>query len=158
MVSTSASSSVFARGVKVSKNTTTHRGVSAKKTNGRSALRTVAMAKTAAGDAAAAAAAAQVPRDDLPEVLIAGGGIAGLITALALQRKGMKVKVFEKVKEYKLFGGPIQLQCNAQGALDSIAPDIGAYSQGGAASQSLHSPPRPFFCQKKTKTFLPKNI
>lgn len=124
MASTSASSSVFARGVKVSKNTTTHRGVSAKKTNGRSALRTVAMAKTAAGDAAAAAAAAQVPRDDLPEVLIAGGGIAGLITALALQRKGMKVKVFEKVKEYKLFGGPIQLQCNAQGALDSIAPDI----------------------------------
>jgi zeaxanthin epoxidase len=64
------------------------------------------------------------PRDDLPEVLVAGGGIAGLITALAMQRKGMKVKVFEKVKEYKLFGGPIQLQCNAQGALDSIAPDV----------------------------------
>ena len=55
---------------------------------------------------------------------MAGGGIAGLITALSLQRKGMKVKVFEKVKEYKLFGGPIQLQCNAQGALDSIAPDV----------------------------------
>ena len=52
-------------------------------------------------------------------MLIAGGGIAGLITALALQRKGMKVKVFEKVKEYKLFGGPIQLQCNAQGALEA---------------------------------------
>ena len=28
------------------------------------------------------------------------------------------------MKEYKLFGGPIQLQCNAQGALDSIAPDV----------------------------------
>ena len=57
----------------------------------------------------------QPPRDDLPTVLVAGGGIAGLITALSLQRRGMKVKVFEKVKEYKLFGGPIQLQCNAQG-------------------------------------------
>ena len=66
----------------------------------------------------------QPPRDDLPTVLVAGGGIAGLITALSLQRRGMKVKVFEKVKEYKLFGGPIQLQCNAQGALDSIAPDV----------------------------------
>ena len=66
----------------------------------------------------------QPPRDDLPEVLVAGGGIAGLITALSMQRRGMKVKVFEKVKEYKLFGGPIQLQCNAQGALDSIAPDV----------------------------------
>ena len=34
----------------------------------------------------------------------------------------MKVKVFEKVKKYEPFGGPIQLQCNAQGALDSIDP------------------------------------
>ena len=101
----------------------------------RRAMRTVAMARTEAGDTAAAAAAAQVPRDDLPEVLVAGGGIAGLITALALQRKGMKVKVFEKVKEYKLFGGPIQLQCNAQGALDSIAPDIGACASYRVASR-----------------------
>jgi NADPH-dependent 2,4-dienoyl-CoA reductase/sulfur reductase-like enzyme len=89
------------------------------------AKRDVTAMASVAGDMAAAAAATQVPRDDLPEVLVAGGGIAGLITALALQRKGMKVKVFEKVKEYKLFGGPIQLQCNAQGALDSIAPDVG---------------------------------
>ena len=79
---------------------------------------------TAEGEAAEKAAKAMVPRDDLPTVMCAGGGIAGLITALALQRKGIRVKVFEKVKEYKLFGGPIQLQCNAQGALDSIAPDV----------------------------------
>jgi zeaxanthin epoxidase len=57
-----------------------------------------------------------------PEVLVAGGGIAGLIAAAACRRKGMKVKVFEKVKKYEPFGGPIQLQCNAQGALDSIDP------------------------------------
>ena len=42
-----------------------------------------------------------------------GGGVS---------TKGMKVKVFEKVKKYEPFGGPIQLQCNAQGALDSIDP------------------------------------
>ena len=30
--------------------------------------------------------------------------------------------MFEKVKKYEPFGGPIQLQCNAQGALDSIDP------------------------------------
>lgn len=36
----------------------------------------------------------------------------------------MEVKVFEKVSQYKPFGGPIQLQCNSQGALDSIAPDL----------------------------------
>mmetsp|Transcript_9785 Transcript_9785/g.36333 ORF Transcript_9785/g.36333 Transcript_9785/m.36333 type:complete len:514 (-) Transcript_9785:309-1850(-) len=90
---------------------------------GRS-LTTRALTLTEDGQKAADAAKAMVPRDDLPSVLVAGGGIAGLITALSLQRKGMKVKVFEKVKEYKLFGGPIQLQCNAQGALDSIAPDV----------------------------------
>ena len=86
--------------------------------------RRLAPAAAMTDEGLAAQARAEAIRDDLPEVLIAGGGIAGLITALALQRKGMKVKVFEKVKEYKLFGGPIQLQCNAQGALDSIAPDV----------------------------------
>lgn len=130
---------------------------------GRS-MRMVAMAKTASGDAAAAAAAVQVPRDDLPEVLIAGGGIAGLVTALALQRRGMKVKVFEKVKEYKLFGGPIQLQCNAQGALDSIAPDIGACQsppgRRGRGFQSRTLSRRPDFpsssslaCKPKPRSF-----
>ena len=88
------------------------------------AVQTRAFTFTEDGQKAYDAAQKITPRDDLPEVLVAGGGIAGLITALSLQRKGMKVKVFEKVKEYKLFGGPIQLQCNAQGALDSIAPDV----------------------------------
>ena len=101
--------------------------VAASSRRGR-AMRTVTMSYTDAQEAADAAAAGTLKvRDDLPEVLVAGGGIAGLITALALQRKGIKVKVFEKVKEYKLFGGPIQLQCNAQGALDSIAPDVGKF-------------------------------
>lgn len=59
---------------------------------------------------------------NLPKVLVAGGGIAGLITAAACKRKGMEVVVFEKVTKYKPFGGPIQLQCNSQGALDSIDP------------------------------------
>ena len=61
---------------------------------------------------------------NLPKVLVAGGGIAGLIAAAACKRKGMDVTVFEKVKKYEPFGGPIQLQCNAQGALDSISPDM----------------------------------
>lgn len=61
---------------------------------------------------------------NLPKVLVAGGGIAGLITAAACKRKGMEVLVFEKVTKYKPFGGPIQLQCNSQGALDSIDPKM----------------------------------
>ena len=38
---------------------------------------------------------------NLPKVLVAGGGIAGLITAAACKRKGMEVLVFEKVTEYR---------------------------------------------------------
>ena len=34
------------------------------------------------------------------------------------------VTVYEKVQQYKPFGGPIQLQCNALSALECIAPDV----------------------------------
>mmetsp|Transcript_37645 Transcript_37645/g.45406 ORF Transcript_37645/g.45406 Transcript_37645/m.45406 type:complete len:576 (+) Transcript_37645:192-1919(+) len=61
-----------------------------------------------------------------PTVLIAGGGIGGLVTALACKNKGMNVKVFERVTKYKPFGGPIQLQCNAIGALEAIDPELAA--------------------------------
>mmetsp|Transcript_1366 Transcript_1366/g.3851 ORF Transcript_1366/g.3851 Transcript_1366/m.3851 type:complete len:573 (+) Transcript_1366:90-1808(+) len=57
---------------------------------------------------------------NLPHVVIAGGGIGGLCLAIALQNKGIPFKVYEKVKEYKPFGGPIQLQCNALESLEAI--------------------------------------
>ena len=55
-----------------------------------------------------------------PHVVIAGGGIGGLCLAIALQAKGVPFKLYEKVKEYKPFGGPIQLQCNALESLEAI--------------------------------------
>jgi len=55
-----------------------------------------------------------------PKVLIAGGGIGGLAAALACKNRGLDVEVFERVTKYKPFGGPIQLQCNALGALESV--------------------------------------
>eukprot|EP00191_Tetraselmis_sp_GSL018_P009373 CAMPEP_0177598644 /NCGR_PEP_ID=MMETSP0419_2-20121207/12488_1 /TAXON_ID=582737 /ORGANISM="Tetraselmis sp., Strain GSL018" /LENGTH=665 /DNA_ID=CAMNT_0019091161 /DNA_START=142 /DNA_END=2140 /DNA_ORIENTATION=+ len=58
------------------------------------------------------------------KVLVAGGGIGGLSAGLACLRQGFDVTIFEKVEEYKPFGGPIQLQCNALGALDSFAPEL----------------------------------
>ena len=80
-------------------------------------------ARAPRGLARARAVSDDVPIDATkPKVLVAGGGIAGLVAAAACRRKGMEVRVFEKVKKYEPFGGPIQLQCNAQGALDSIDP------------------------------------
>ena len=62
--------------------------------------------------------------------LIAGGGIGGLITAIALLRAGMNVAVFERVKEQQEVGAGLTLWANAIQALHKIGlpellPSIG---------------------------------
>lgn len=67
---------------------------------------------------------------DKPQVLIAGGGITGLTTALFLHQAGIPVKVFESVSEIKTLGLGINLLPHAvvrlyrlglQDALDTTA-------------------------------------
>lgn len=53
-------------------------------------------------------------------VIIAGGGVAGLVTAAACHAKGMKVTIFEQASQYAPYGGPIQIQSNALRALQRI--------------------------------------
>src|SRR6476620_5002200 len=45
-------------------------------------------------------------------VLVVGGGIGGLATALALSRKGIPVQVLEQAPEFKEIGAGIQLGHN----------------------------------------------
>ena len=47
------------------------------------------------------------------DFIISGGGIAGLTTAIALQKEGHRVKVFERVKELKEIGAGLGLGANA---------------------------------------------
>ena len=47
------------------------------------------------------------------KVLVAGGGIGGLVTTLAMQNAGLEVKCYERVGAYKPWGGPIQMAGNA---------------------------------------------
>lgn len=61
-----------------------------------------------------------VTRDEPLRVLIAGGGLAGLIVAAACHAKGMKVSLFEQAGSYAPYGGPIQIQSNALRALRQI--------------------------------------
>jgi len=66
----------------------------------------------------------------VPRALIAGGGIGGLVTAIALQRAGMNVSVFERVKEQQEVGAGLTLWANAIQALQKIGlpellPSIG---------------------------------
>ncbi len=66
---------------------------------------------------------------DLP-VLVAGGGIGGLAAALALVRRGFKVKVFEQAPEIGEIGAGIQLGPNAFHAFDALG--VGEKARGRA--------------------------
>jgi len=65
-----------------------------------------------------------VTKDDPLTVLVAGGGLAGLVTASACHALGMKVAIFEQASSYAPYGGPIQIQSNALRALQRISPTI----------------------------------
>ncbi|XP_015890147.2 zeaxanthin epoxidase, chloroplastic [Ziziphus jujuba] len=61
-------------------------------------------------------------------ILIAGGGIGGLVLALAAKKKGFEVMVFEKdlsaIRGEGQYRGPIQIQSNALAALEAIDLDV----------------------------------
>lgn len=61
-------------------------------------------------------------------VLVAGGGIGGLVFALAAKRKGFDVKVFERdlsaIRGEGQYRGPIQIQSNALAALEAIDLEV----------------------------------
>jgi salicylate hydroxylase len=57
---------------------------------------------------------------DSSPILVAGGGIGGLITAFALARQGFAVRVFEQAPEFREVGAGIQLGPNIFRVLDKI--------------------------------------
>lgn len=64
-----------------------------------------------------------VTKEDPLTVLVAGGGLAGLVTAAACHAKGMKVAIFEQASTYAPYGGPIQIQSNALRAIQQISQE-----------------------------------
>ena len=66
----------------------------------------------------------EVTTDRPLRVIVAGGGVAGLVTAAACHAKGMKVAIFEQASQYAPYGGPIQIQSNALRALERINKDV----------------------------------
>ena len=64
----------------------------------------------------------EITSDSPLRVLVAGGGLAGLVAASACHAKGMKVAVFEQASTYAPYGGPIQIQSNALQAIKQISP------------------------------------
>lgn len=82
--------------------------------------------------ASTASPAAEVASGESPtkklRILVAGGGIGGLVLALAAKRKGFEVVVFEKdlsaIRGEGQYRGPIQIQSNALAALEAIDMDV----------------------------------
>lgn len=54
------------------------------------------------------------------KVAIAGGGVGGLTTALAMLKRGFDVTVYERTEAFARFGGPIQFASNALSVIKSI--------------------------------------
>ncbi|MBK9276408.1 MAG: FAD-dependent monooxygenase [Flavobacteriales bacterium] len=65
---------------------------------------------------------------------ILGGGIAGLTTAIALERSGMSVSVFEAAPEMRPIGAGLGLAANAISALDAL----GLKERTCAVARELH--------------------
>jgi 3-hydroxybenzoate 6-monooxygenase len=61
-----------------------------------------------------------VSSDGPPEVLVIGGGIGGLATALAIRRTGRQVRVLERARQFGEIGAGIQLAPNATRILDQL--------------------------------------
>jgi salicylate hydroxylase len=91
-----------------------------------------------------------VARRDL-RVLIAGGGIGGITTALALRQRGVEALLFEQAQAFRQVGAGIQLSANATRVLrrlglgDSLArvavyPEARAYYAWDTAEQLYSTP------------------
>lgn len=84
--------------------------------------------KAAVAEAPPAASPSKQAQRKQVRVLVAGGGIGGLVFALAAKRKGFEVVVFEKdlsaIRGEGQYRGPIQIQSNALAALEAIDPDV----------------------------------
>ena len=66
-------------------------------------------------------AAAVVAAEGRPlKVAIAGGGVGGLTTALAMLKAGFDVTLYERTAQFARFGGPIQFASNALSTLKAI--------------------------------------
>ncbi|XP_020217661.1 zeaxanthin epoxidase, chloroplastic [Cajanus cajan] len=92
----------------------------------------LALVKATVAEAAPAAwkivAENGTPQKKKLRVLVAGGGIGGLVFALAAKRKGFEVVVFERdlsaIRGEGQYRGPIQIQSNALAAWEAIDLEV----------------------------------
>ncbi|GAB3213879.1 FAD-dependent oxidoreductase [Marinactinospora thermotolerans] len=69
--------------------------------------------------------------------IVAGAGIGGLSTAIALRRVGVDVRVYERAPEIRAAGSGLSVMSNAIAALDSLGIDLGLEKRGRAMEKYL---------------------
>ncbi|KAM0975723.1 hypothetical protein ACFX13_019004 [Malus domestica] len=98
------------------------------RTGNKKRLTEVRAATAAPPEEASTSAPAPTQQKKNLRILVAGGGIGGLVFALAAKKKGFDVVVFEKdlsaVRGEGQYRGPIQIQSNALAALEAIDVDV----------------------------------
>lgn len=68
-----------------------------------------------------------------PKILVIGGGIGGMVTAIGLVKKGFEVEVHEQTKVLKEIGAGLTIPRNSMRTFDAIGiwPQVAAVSSGG---------------------------
>ncbi|RVW55383.1 Zeaxanthin epoxidase, chloroplastic [Vitis vinifera] len=91
------------------------------------AKKRVAQVKATLAEATPAPPVPSLPSKKV-RILVAGGGIGGLVFALAAKKKGFDVVVFEKdisaIRGEGQYRGPIQIQSNALAALEAVDMEV----------------------------------
>lgn len=75
--------------------------------------------------------------DSRPTVAVVGGGIGGLVAAIALGSRGCEVKVYEQAAGFARVGADINLTPNAVRALDGLGIGVGEGLRRTAARPSF---------------------
>jgi salicylate hydroxylase len=75
-----------------------------------------------------------VAQEEPIEVAIVGGGIIGLVLALGLLRRGIKVKVYEQARSLREIGAGVAFTANAIRCMNLIDPNIVAALRSVATS------------------------
>lgn len=74
------------------------------------------------------------------KALVAGAGVGGLTTAIALRAKGIEVEVFETAPESRTSGGGLGIACNATKVLAALGIDLPAAGIGRVCERfTLHT-------------------
>ena len=81
---------------------------------------------------------------DRPDAIVVGGGIGGLSTAFALSRKGLRVRVLERLAEFGEVGAGMQIAPNCTRILDDYglleeAKQLGVLPQGMVMRDAVDS-------------------